>query len=75
MQVEQKRLECDPHASVASGPHPSGPDKTQDPGALVWYHAACSVIQALDQSPLDMGWMVRMEVQVLVSVCGLPVRR
>ena len=44
MQVEQKRLECDPHASVASGPHPSGPDKTQDPGALVWYHAACSVI-------------------------------
>ena len=28
----------------------------------------CSVIQALDQSPLDMGWMVR-----LVSVCGLPV--
>ena len=33
----------------------------------------CSVIQALDQSPLDMRWMVGSEVQVLVSVWGLPV--
>ena len=35
--------------------------------------APCSVIQALDQSPLDMGWMVRSKVQVLVSVWGVPV--
>ena len=32
-----------------------------------------SVEQALDQSPLDLGWMVGVEVQVPVCVCRFPV--
>ena len=32
-----------------------------------------SVVQAPDQAPLDMGWVVGLEVQVVVSVGGLPV--
>ena len=42
-------------------------------GVLPGGDAPCSVIQALDQSPLGMGWMVRSEVQVSVRVCGLRV--
>ena len=30
-------------------------------------------MQAPDQTPLDMGWMVGLEVQVVVGVGGLPV--
>ena len=32
-----------------------------------------AVVQAPDQTPLDMGWMVGLEVQVVVGVGGLPV--
>ena len=35
----------------------------------------CPVIQAPDQTPLDMGWVVGLEVQVVVGVGGLPVDR
>ena len=35
--------------------------------------ALCTVIQAPDQTPLDMGWMVGPEVQVVVGVGGVPV--
>ena len=35
--------------------------------------APCSVVQTLNQSSLDMRWMVGLEVQVPVCVCGLPV--
>ena len=34
---------------------------------------SCSVIQAPDQTPLDIRWMVGLEVEILVGVGGLPV--
>ena len=35
--------------------------------------APCSVVQTPDQSSLDMRWVVGLEGQVPVCVCGLPV--
>ena len=34
---------------------------------------SCSVIQAPDQTPLDMKWMVGPEVEIPVGLVGLPV--
>ena len=36
---------------------------------------SCPVVQAPDQTSLDVGWMVGLEVQVAVGVGGLPVDR
>ena len=54
----------------------------QDSGEVVFFlpqvvlpsgDGSGSVEQAFDQSPLDLGWMVGVEVKVPVCVCGFPV--
>ena len=54
----------------------------QDPGKVVFFplqavlpsgDSSGSVKQAPGQSPLDLGWVVVMEVQVLVCVCQFAV--
>ena len=40
---------------------------------LVADDGSCPVVQAPDQTSLDMGWVVGLEVQVAVGMGGLPV--